>query len=88
MTFTELIVEVAQDAGLPKTEVARVLRSFIKVTKHALLSGADVRLRAFGVFYTVVPKKKPLFGGTRRPGAHPIVRFKETRHGKVRRRAR
>lgn len=90
MTFTELIVSVAQDTGLPKTEVARVLRSFSSVSQKALLSGSDVRLRDFGVFYTVIAKQKPLFGGKRVPSGRTIIRFKEARrrHGQVQRRAR
>lgn len=88
MTLTELIVEVAKDAGLPKAKVARVLRSFVKTTKAALLSGERVNLRAFGAFYTVTPKPMALFGGQRRSSGRTIIRFKEARHGKVQRPAR
>src|SRR5690606_14054493 len=63
MTHSELIAEVAKDAKLPRAVVAGVLRSFIKVIIPTLMSGASVRLRMFGTFYTVVQKKRPLFGG-------------------------
>ena len=87
MTWAELIVAVAVDSGLPKTKVAQVLRSFVKLSRLALMSGESVRLREFGLFYTIVSAKK-VFGGTRKPTGRKIVRFKETRHGQVRRGAR
>lgn len=65
MLFAELVAEIAEDARLPRTVVASVLYSFMKVVSRALVSGQQVRLRKFGTFYTVVPKQKPLFGGAR-----------------------
>lgn len=85
MTFTELIAEVAKEAKLPRWKVAPVLKAFIVVTRRALLSGSDVRLRGFGAFYTVALKDKALFGGTAKQKKEPRIRFRETRHGEVRR---
>jgi nucleoid DNA-binding protein len=86
MLFAELVAEVAEDARLPRTTVASVLYSFIKVVTRTLLSGQQVRLRKFGTFYTVVPTPKPLFGGARQQKGEPVFRFKRSRYGEVRRR--
>src|SRR5512144_3243695 len=88
MTFTELIAEVAKEAKLPRWKVAPVLKAFIIVTRRALLSGSDVRLRGFGAFYTVVLKDRALFGGTAKQKRKPRIRFRESRHGEVQRTGR
>ena len=67
-----------------RAAVKRVLEAFLKVTKKTLKSDQKVSLYGFGVFYTVVPKKTAMFGGTRQPRGKPIIRFKEARHGKAR----
>lgn len=86
MTYSELVVEVTKDIGSPRkiqrALVNRVLSSFMKVTKRALLSDQKVTLKGFGAFYTVVPKKKELFGGRVKPRGKPVMRFKESIHGK------
>lgn len=85
MTYNELVSEVARDIGagyFTRAVVKRVLNSFAKVTKRTLKSDTKVSLRGFGTFYTVVPKKSPMFGGTTKPRGKPVIRFKETRHGK------
>jgi nucleoid DNA-binding protein len=86
MLYAELIAKVAEDCGLSRYKVGQVLGSFIKVSTEALLSGSRVRLREFGTFYTLVSKRKTVFG--KQVIARPVVRFKESRHGQVRRRAR
>lgn len=83
MTFTELVVAIAVEAHLPREQVAKTLRSFIKVSRLALMSGEDVSLRTFGSFYTVQMKEKEIFGGTRKRTGRRIIRFKESRYGEV-----
>jgi nucleoid DNA-binding protein len=81
VTFAELVATVAEESGLPKTTVARTLRSFIALTRKALASGDGVRLHGFGAFYTIFPRPGPMFGGRRSATGRRIVRFKETRRG-------
>jgi len=81
MTFSELVAEVAREAKLSRAVVSDVLRAFSTVCRRVLVSDADVRLRGFGVFYSVALKGRPLFGGTRRTGGRRLIRFRESRHG-------
>ena len=69
MNITELVVEIAKETGLPKTEVAQVLQAFIGVTKRTVLSGERLMLRSFGAFYPAKLKHRN----------RPIIRFKEAR---------
>ncbi len=85
MTWTELISDVAKDSGEPRHVVARVLHSFIDVAQKTLMSEEQVRLREFGVFYTVASPKK-IFGTENWHAGRSIVRFRETRCGQVQRR--
>jgi nucleoid DNA-binding protein len=86
MTYNELVAEISDDIGyralFTDAVVKRVLNSYIKVTKRALRSDPKVILYGFGVFYTVVPKKSVMFGGTKQPRGKPVIRFKEARHGR------
>ena len=77
MTFNELILEVAKDAKLPRTKVARVLRSFIKVTRSELLSGGTVRLSGFGLFHTTKVKPGTVYAGMMKAVKKYIIRFRE-----------
>jgi nucleoid DNA-binding protein len=79
MTTTEMVVEISKNTGLPKREVALVLRSFVATSKKALMSGERVTLREFGAFYTIVPKERALFGGKSAHSGRRIIRFKEAR---------
>lgn len=86
MTYNELVEAIADDIGyrtvFTRPAIKRVLNSFRKVTKKALKSDRKVILQGFGAFYSVVPKKKALFGGTKQPRGKPVIRFREARHGK------
>jgi nucleoid DNA-binding protein len=88
MTYNELVSEIARDIGhralFTRVVVKRVLRSMAKVTEKTLKSDSKVILHDFGVFYTVIPKKSVMFGGTRKPRGKPVIRFKEARRGKAR----
>lgn len=88
MTHNELVAQIAKELprGITREIVGKVIKEFISVTRWALTLTSDskVMLHGFGVFYTVVPKKKPLFGGKTKPRTQPVIRFKESRHGKRR----
>ena len=52
MNKTELVAEVAEDAGVTKTVAARVIDSVLNTIKNGVKDG-DVRLIGFGSFKTV-----------------------------------
>jgi nucleoid DNA-binding protein len=79
MSFLELVEMVSRDAGLPKTKVARILRSFCKVTKEVVDGGEKIVLTNFGVFYRLEQKERPMFGGERKTKRKTLVRFRESR---------
>lgn len=79
MTYTQLIAAVADESGLSRGAVAAVFRAFMHVAFRTLMTGAEVRLRGFGAFYTVKLMKRELFGGTRKVEPRRSIRFRESR---------
>jgi DNA-binding protein HU-beta len=51
MNKSELIDAIAADSGLTKTDVEKVVNSFVGVTQKALKKGDDVSLVGFGSFF-------------------------------------
>jgi DNA-binding protein HU-beta len=51
MNKSELIDAIAADSGLTKTDVEKVVNSFVNVTQKALKKGDDVSLVGFGSFF-------------------------------------
>lgn len=62
MSFIEMVEAVASDTGLTKTDVRRVIHSFLSKTASQVLSGNDVKLPSFGRFTKKVIKPKVMFG--------------------------
>jgi len=50
MNKTELVSAIAEDSGMPKTEVTKALDSTLSVIQEALKSGDSVALIGFGTF--------------------------------------
>jgi DNA-binding protein HU-beta len=63
MTKTELVAEIADRAGLNRTQAKDALDAFIASVAHSLKSDQEVRLVGFGSF---VPVKRPP-GAVRNP---------------------
>jgi nucleoid DNA-binding protein len=74
-----MVLEISVRADVSRKDAARMLRALAEVIQEVTLSGERVTLRSFGAFYSVVPKKKALFGGRRKPSSRPTIRFKEAR---------
>jgi len=53
MNTTEMVAEIAEKTGYPKTQVRTVLDVFMQKTVDALASGDDVMIYGFGKFSTV-----------------------------------
>jgi DNA-binding protein HU-beta len=51
MNKSELIDAIAEDSGLTKTDIEKVVNSFVNVTRVALKNGEDVSLVGFGSFF-------------------------------------
>jgi DNA-binding protein HU-beta len=51
MNKSELIDAMAEDSGLTKTDIEKVVNSFVNVTRIALKKGEDVSLVGFGSFF-------------------------------------
>lgn len=88
MTHNELVATVTKRIGMPRrvprSLVTVVLGTMATAVRDAVASGSRVTLKSFGVFYGVIPKKKEMFGGSRKPRGKAVIRFKEARHGKHR----
>ena len=50
MTKRELVIQVAEELGLPQNEVARVVQMALDNISEALVSGNRLEIRNFGVF--------------------------------------
>lgn len=50
MEKTELIFEVAKEAGVSEDEAGKILDSFIETIKEGLLRGEKVAISGFGTF--------------------------------------
>ena len=50
MTKEELVAKAAQDAGVSKSEAAKVLKSILESVEKALAKGDKVSLVGFGTF--------------------------------------
>ncbi|MFI3330796.1 MAG: HU family DNA-binding protein [Rikenellaceae bacterium] len=53
MNKTQLIEQIAQDAGITKVDASRALSSFIKLTSQSLKNGEKVVIPGFGTFHCV-----------------------------------
>jgi DNA-binding protein HU-beta len=51
MNKSELVDAIAENSGLTKTDVEKVINSFVGVTQRALKGGDDVSLVGFGSFF-------------------------------------
>ena len=49
MTTKELIAAIAQETGMRKTDVSRLLSSTVDVTTRQLLEGKSIQLQNFGM---------------------------------------
>lgn len=79
MSLAELIEAVARETGLPKTVVAKVLKSSNELILETLNAGEGVKLTGFGAFYVREVKPRPLFGGRQTGVARKSIRFRESR---------
>lgn len=79
MSFAELVAAVAKDSGISERKVARVLRSFIKVTIDMVMKDINVVLPRFGVFLPKDVPAEPIFGGARHSKQRRKVRFRQSR---------
>ena len=59
MNKAELVARVAQDTGLTKADVLRVLDGTIDVIGKTLRKGEKVKLVGFGVFHVGRPRARP-----------------------------
>ncbi|MBS7289122.1 MAG: integration host factor subunit beta [Bacteroidales bacterium] len=50
MTKAEIVNEVAKQTGMDKTEIQKVIESFMECIKDSLAKGNPVYLRGFGSF--------------------------------------
>ena len=50
MTKAEIVNEVAKQTGMDKTEIQKVIESFMECIKGSLAKGSPVYLRGFGSF--------------------------------------
>ena len=50
MKKTELVANIAKEAGISATEAGKALAAFIKVTEEALKAGDKVQITGFGSF--------------------------------------
>ena len=50
MTIAEIVNEVAMQTGMDKTEIQKVIESFMECIKDSLAKGNPVYLRGFGSF--------------------------------------
>ena len=50
MTKAEIVNEVAKQTGMDKTEIQKVIESFMECIKDSLAKGKPVYLRGFGSF--------------------------------------
>ena len=50
MTKAEIVNEVAKQTGMDKTEIQKVIESFMECIKDSLAKGEPVYLRGFGSF--------------------------------------
>lgn len=50
MTKADIVANIAEETGLEKNEVQKVVESFMETVKGSLTSGENVYLRGFGSF--------------------------------------
>jgi nucleoid DNA-binding protein len=50
VTKRELVIQVAEELGLPQNEVARIVQTALDNVSEALVSGNRLEIRNFGVF--------------------------------------
>lgn len=80
MTKSELVAQIADRAGLNKTQAKDALEAFISSVSHSLKAGDEVRLVGFGSF---VPVKRPA-GAARNPRTGETVARPASRSCKFR----
>jgi nucleoid DNA-binding protein len=79
MHYTDLVEQVSESSGLPKTKVHLVLQSFVEVAKNELRRGGNVIIPRFGTFFACLLKPRNLFGGTRQVRRESSIHFHESR---------
>jgi len=73
MIKNDFIEKVAEDTGLNKTVVKKIIEGFLENLRESLFEGERIELRNFGVF--IVKKRKPKIG--RNPKTGEIVNVPE-----------
>lgn len=81
MHFVDLVAEVSQNSGIPKSKVQKILHAFQDVTKVEVRRGGRVIMPKFGTFFAVELRPRELFGGTRKVARSSSIRFRESRRG-------
>jgi len=67
MTKADLVVKIADKAGITKANAERALNAFLKAVEGTLVSSGKLTLTGFGTF--VVEKRKARTGRNPRTGA-------------------
>lgn len=84
MTKAELIIKIADKAGLTKTDAERALNGFLKTVENVLISDGKITLTGFGSFQ--VDERKARTGRNPRTGADiqiPACKVVKFRPGKL-----
>jgi nucleoid DNA-binding protein len=79
MSFAELVASVAKDSGVSERKVARVLRSFTRVTAAAIGRGLKVTLPRFGIFLPRDIEERSIFNGKRKMQSRRALKFRQSR---------
>lgn len=66
MTKKEIVLKIAEDAGLKQTDIKKVVQKTLNLIIASLAKGNTVELRNFGVFK--VKSRKPRIGRNPRTG--------------------
>ena len=81
MTKRDLVVKIAEEAGLTQLAAWKVVEGFLKEIIECLVRGEGVELRNFGVFK--VKQRKERLGRNPRTGEKVVVPSKRVAYFKV-----
>lgn len=79
MTFSELVNQISEGTGLPRTKAAACLKSFAAAVLRTTGAGERVTIPHFGAFYAVENKNYKLFGKGLLARRKKLIRFKPAR---------
>lgn len=80
MTKSEIVLKIARETAIEKGDINKVVESFIKTVKNAIINGDEVTIRGFATIGTVERAEKKARhiakGECVIVPAHKVVRFK------------